>query len=124
MGRGLTWRWRGRAGTRLVFCRRRGGAPRPWYVEAASPRMRNDESWQPFRGFPERGPAEALSVQLESAGVPTKIEATALRNGIDAHYWVHVAKSLAHRARCVTTQLPPTDAELDFLATGKLPGQE
>ncbi len=31
---------------------------------------------------------------------------------------------LAHRARWIVAQLPPADAELDFLATGKLPGQE
>ncbi len=32
-------------------------------------------------------------------------------------------KELAHRARWIVAQLPPSDAELDFLATGKLPGQ-
>ncbi|MFM9887520.1 MAG: hypothetical protein ACKVQT_31225 [Burkholderiales bacterium] len=37
---------------------------------------------------------------------------------------VCVLKQLAQRARWIVAQLPPTDAELDFLATGKLPGHE
>jgi hypothetical protein len=37
---------------------------------------------------------------------------------------VYVLKKLAHRARWIVAQMPPTDAELEFLATGKLPGQE
>jgi hypothetical protein len=31
---------------------------------------------------------------------------------------------LAHRARWIVAQLPLTDAELEFLATGKLPRQD
>jgi hypothetical protein len=86
--------------------------------------MRNDDSWEFFRVFPDRGPAEALSAQLEAEGVPTKIETRALENAIEKQYCVLVAKSLAHRARWITGQLPPTDEELDFLATGKLPEQK
>ena len=44
-----------------------------------------------------------------------------------AHYVigvVYVLKKLAHRARWIVAQLPPSDAELDFLATGHLPGQQ
>ena len=52
----------------------------------------------------------------------TKIEARALENAIETHYSVFVAKHLAHRARWVVAQLPPTDEELEFLATGKLSG--
>jgi hypothetical protein len=43
---------------------------------------------------------------------------------LNTSFCVFVDKSLAHRARWITAQLPPTDAELDYLATGKLPGQE
>ena len=83
--------------------------------------MRADAAWEPFKRYAERGPAEALCAQLEAEGVPTKLEAVSLENGVEAQYWVHVAKSLAHRARWVTSQLPPSDEELAYLATGKLP---
>jgi len=33
-----------------------------------------------------------------------------------------VPKVLAHRARWIVAQLPMSDAELEFLATGILPG--
>jgi len=35
-----------------------------------------------------------------------------------------VVCDLVHRARWIVAQPPPTDAELDFLATGKLPGAD
>ena len=86
--------------------------------------MKTSDPWESFRGFAERGPAEALCVHLQLEGVPCTIETRALESGIETHYWVLVPKSLAHRARWVTAQLPPTDEELGFLATGKLPEQE
>jgi len=42
---------------------------------------------------------------------------------VETTFVVFVLKKLAHRARWIVAQLPPSDAELDFLATGKLPGQ-
>jgi hypothetical protein len=86
--------------------------------------MSTDNAWESFRGFQERGAAEALCVQLQHDGVPCKVETRALESGIETDYWVLVPKSLAHRARWITAQLPPTEEELTFLATGKLPGQE
>jgi hypothetical protein len=86
--------------------------------------MNRNDPWESFRGFPERGRAEALCVQLQHEGVPSKVETRSLENGIETQYWVLVPKSLAHRARWVTAQLPPTEEELSFLATGKLPNQE
>lgn len=82
------------------------------------------EYWESIRGFAERGPAEALRVQLETEGVPTRIEANALENAIEARFFVLVPTALAHRARWVTPDSPFSEAELNFLATGKLPGQE
>jgi hypothetical protein len=86
--------------------------------------MSTDNRWESFRRFGERGAAEALCVQLQHEGVPCKVEARALECGIETHYWVLVSKLLAHRARWITAQLPPSEEELTFLATGKLPGQE
>ena len=82
------------------------------------------EHWESIRAFAERGPAEAFCVQLESESVPTRIQANALENAIEARFVVLVPSSLAHRARWVTHEFPVTEAELNFLATGKLPGQE
>ena len=43
---------------------------------------------------------------------------------METQFVVYVLKDLAHRARWIVAQLPPTDAELEFLATGRLPRQE
>ena len=76
--------------------------------------------WVFFKSFPELGPAEAMRIWLQREEVPTKVEARALENAIETQFCVFVAKGLAHRARWIVAQLPPTDEELDFLATGKL----
>lgn len=80
--------------------------------------------WEEFRAYRSRGPAEALRAHLEFEGVPAKIDARQLANGIETAYCVSVSSALAHRARWVVAQLAPTDEELTFLATGKLPGQD
>jgi hypothetical protein len=82
-----------------------------------------DGEYEQFRTFPDRGPAEAMCSWFEFEGVPSYVEARALSSGIESRFVVYVLKELAHRARWVVAQLPPSDAELDFLATGKLPGQ-
>jgi hypothetical protein len=86
--------------------------------------MASVEHWHSLRGFAERGPAEAFCVQLESEGVPTRIQANALENAIEARFFVLLPTSLAHRARWVTPEFPVSEGEIHFLATGKLPGQE
>jgi hypothetical protein len=83
---------------------------------------RNGE-YEEFRAFPDRGSAESMCSWLESEGVPSCVESRALSSGIESQFVVYVLKELAHRARWIVAQLPPSDAELDFLATGKLPGQ-
>ena len=55
----------------------------------------------------------------EFEGVPSRIEARAS----ETMFVVCVLKKLAHRARWIVAQQQPTDEELDFLATGKLPAQ-
>lgn len=83
-----------------------------------------EDEWELFRSFPDLGPAEAMRSWLEFEKVPCKVEARALESGRESQFCVFVAKSLAHRARWIVAQLPPTDEELEFLATGKLPGSE
>ncbi len=60
--------------------------------------MNTDNRWESFRGFEERGAAEALCVQLQHDGVPCKVETRAVESGIDTHGWVLIPKSLTHRA--------------------------
>ena len=81
-------------------------------------------NYEEFRAFPERAAAESLCSWLEFEGVPTYIRPRTLASGLEADFVVFVATKLAHRARWIVAQLPPSDAELEFLATGKLPGQE
>lgn len=86
--------------------------------------MDDPDDWVVFRVFPEQSGASALCGQLEAGGCPAKFEARALGNALETNFCVFVPKVLAHRARWIVAQLPLTDAELEFLATGKLPGQE
>jgi len=83
-----------------------------------------DGEYEEFRAFQDRGSAESLCSWLEFEGVPSYVESRALSGAVETTFVVFVLKKLAHRARWITAQLPPTDAELDFLATGKLPGQD
>ncbi len=83
-----------------------------------------DGEYEEFRTFPDRGSAESMCSWFEFEGVPSYVEARALSGGIESQFVVYVLKKLAHRARWIVAQLPPSDAELDFLATGKLPGQQ
>lgn len=83
-----------------------------------------DGEYEEFRAFPDRGSAESFRSWLEFEGVPSYVESRALSSAVETMFVVFVLKKLAHRARWITAQLPPTDAELDFLATGKLPGQD
>jgi hypothetical protein len=82
-----------------------------------------DQEYEEFQTFPDRGPADSVCSWLEFEGVPSYVEPRALSAAMETQFVVFVQKNLAHRARWIVAQLPPTDAELEFLATGKLPGQ-
>ena len=82
------------------------------------------DDYEEFRAFPERTAADSLCSWLEFEGVPSYVQPRTLAIGLEADFVVFVVKKLAHRARWIVSQLPPSDAELDFLATGRLPGQE
>ena len=73
--------------------------------------------WLVFKSFANRNAAEILCSQLELEGVGSRIEA----HEIEAEFHVLVPSNLAHRARWITSQLQPTEQELEFLATGSLP---
>jgi hypothetical protein len=80
--------------------------------------------WVAFRSFPDESAAVALCGQLRSSECPAKFESRAIGNAVETQYTVFVPKSLEHRARWIIAQLPISDEELEFLATGKLPGQD
>ena len=73
--------------------------------------------------YSDSGPAEAMRTWLECEAIPCRVEPRVLANARESQYCVFVPKRLAHRARWLAAQARPSDGELDFLATGKLPGQ-
>lgn len=84
--------------------------------------MKTDGDWELFRVYTDQGSADVMRARLELEKVPVRVETRSLENAREAEYCLFVHRSLAHRARWVVAQLPPTDEELVFLATGKLPG--
>jgi hypothetical protein len=77
--------------------------------------------WIVFRSFPDENAAGALAGQLRSGDCPAEVNPRALGSGVETEFCVFVPRSLEHRARWIVAQLPISDAELEFLATGKLP---
>jgi hypothetical protein len=83
------------------------------------------EDWELFKVFADRFEAERVVGLLESSGVPAYVNYGDLGVGLDMKFSVFVDATLAHRARWVMASAPEvTDAELEFLATGKLPGSD
>jgi hypothetical protein len=81
------------------------------------------DRWEACARLHDRIAAEIVRGRLAVDGVPAQIE----RIGFDdatAIFDVIVPRALAHRARWILAQSPPTDEELDYLATGELPGQD
>jgi hypothetical protein len=83
--------------------------------------MRIPEGWELFQTFTDQGSAQVMCEWLIREGVPSTIQQRALENAREAEHCLLVEKRLAHRARWVVAQLPPSDEELEYLATGKLP---
>ena len=73
--------------------------------------------WVRFEVFSNHLNARIVAALLENEWVPCFIEASASFPG-SAVLWV--PRHLYHRARWLTRLPPPSDAELEFLATGEL----
>ncbi len=84
--------------------------------------MTQIDDWEVFRTYTDQGSADLMCDRLLLENVPARVEAHSLENAREAEYWVFVHRSLAHRARWIVAQLPPSDQELEFTATGKLSG--
>ena len=77
--------------------------------------------WVLLRSYPDEGAASALRGQLLAGDCPAQVDPRALGSGLQTEYCVFVPRSLEHRARWIISQLPISDEELTFLATGRLP---
>ena len=86
--------------------------------------MSAGDEWELFQSFGDPGSAEVMCGWLLREEVPAMVEPRYLEDALEREYRVLVHRKMMHRARWVVSQLPPSDAELEFLATGKLPGAE
>ena len=66
--------------------------------------------------------AEVLANALRAESVPTIVRSFGGVPGLEQGTEVLVPAALLHRAKWIIAQPAPSDAELAFLATGKLPG--
>lgn len=80
--------------------------------------------WEEFKVFGVKGPADNLSSQLNTEGVPSRVDAVRLGSGVETEYRVLVSSELAHRARWVLANANFSEEELNYIATGKLPGEK
>jgi hypothetical protein len=76
--------------------------------------------WEPFRQLPDPSSAQALVELLLDRGVPACLKAPDPLPGFDGYYLVSVPPHLVHRARWVAPEAPFDEAELVYLATGRL----
>jgi len=82
------------------------------------------DGWETFEVFGDAGSAESLAGRLRVDGVPAVVECRSPVPGLLEGFVVIVPSRLAHRARWVRALAQSSDRELNFLATGKLPGGE
>ena len=84
----------------------------------------NPGEWELFQSFGDLGSAEVMCAWLLREDVPAVVEPRYLEDALELEYRVFVHRTMMHRARWVVAQLPPSDEELEYLATGKLPGEK
>lgn len=79
---------------------------------------------QLFQTFDDPLSAESLVELLIQEGVPAFYEEKLEMPGLSQGHCVYVAENMLHRARWVVSQSQFEDSELDYLATGRLPGSD
>ncbi len=83
--------------------------------------MIHDRPWERVMSFPDAASATAAAAYFEQNGVPSRVEAGSPSVDLSPVAHVLVQGQLAHRARWLWAQQADiTEAELHFLATGKL----
>ncbi len=77
-------------------------------------------TWQVFATFPDVASAEVTAGLLRGEDVPVEMTVDEPIPGLINSVRLSVPADLMHRAKWLTSQAPLTEAELTFLATGKL----
>jgi hypothetical protein len=83
--------------------------------------MIQDKTWERFMSLPDSASAVAIAGYFERNGLPSRVEAGS--PGVDLSPAAHILVQghLFHRARwLLAQQADMTEAELEFLATGRL----
>ena len=81
-----------------------------------------DNEFVVVRVCPDRLAAEVIANALAAESVPAIVRGYGGIPGLEQGAEVLVPAALAHRARWIIGQPAPTEEELTFLATGRLPG--
>jgi hypothetical protein len=81
-------------------------------------------TWDVVATFSDVPSAQALAGLFQEEGVPVELVSDTSLLGEVRLCEVRVPSALAHRARWLMSQAKFTDAELEFLATGKLGGDD
>jgi len=84
----------------------------------------SNSSWDIVATFSDLPSARALATLFHAEGVPNEVVCDTSLLGEARRCEIRVPLELAHRARWLMSQAQFTDAELEFLATGKLGGTE
>ena len=78
------------------------------------------EHWKEFASYSDTASAEVVAGLLRSEGVPVQVSTDQPIPGLVESVRLFVPADLVHRAKWVASQSQLTEAELSFLATGKL----
>ncbi len=81
----------------------------------------SSEAWQVVAEFPNHLAAEIAASVLRAESVPVRIQSSGALPGLELGSRVLVPADQLHRAKWLCEQAQVSDAELEFLATGRLP---
>jgi hypothetical protein len=81
-----------------------------------------NNSWVGVAVFPDRMSAEATLRLLTDEALPAYVSSDDHVPGLGSSFFVLVPRDLLHRAQWLLQQLPISEKELTYLATGELPG--
>jgi hypothetical protein len=82
-----------------------------------------DEHWNSVATYSDRPSAEATLGLLLAEGLPCFIASDEHVPGLGSSFAVRVPSALLHRARWMLERVQVSEAELNYLATGRLGGE-
>jgi hypothetical protein len=80
--------------------------------------------WECFLTYPDEASASAVAGYLSAHGCPAQVAASSPGLDLTPSVEVLVPGHLLHRARWLWAQADLTAGELEYLATGRLPGSD